>query len=154
MYVTYIGKTYCHLSARIAEHKGISVRTGQTLINEPISSIRDHALHADHDINTNCFKIKHKPELNCINVSESTLIKKISPDLNNQSFSTKLNILGYIKKIIRHIVIDKKTLYYLFNNCIKQTPFNSGYILFHFMLILRSTDEYFRINRRLYTIKT
>ena len=91
---TYIGETYRHLSTRIADHKGISVRTGQTLLNPPNSSIRDHALQAGHDINTNCFKIIHKSELKSINVSENTLIKKFSLDLNNQDASTKFNILG------------------------------------------------------------
>ena len=91
---TYIGETYRHLSTRIAEHEGISVRTGQTLLNPPNSSIRDHALQAGHDINTNYFKIIHKSERNSINISESILIKKHSPDLNNQDASTKLNILG------------------------------------------------------------
>ena len=83
----YIGESYRHLSTRIAEHRGISVRTGQTL-NPPNSSIRDHTLQAGHDINTNCFKIIQKSDLNSIKLSENTR------DLNNQDASPKLNILG------------------------------------------------------------
>ena len=64
------------------------------LLNPPNSSIRDLALQAGHDINTSCFKIIHKLELNSINISEYIPIKKFSPDLNNQNASTKLNILG------------------------------------------------------------
>ena len=89
---TYIGETFLHLSIRIAEHKGISVRTGQTLINPPNSNLRDHALQASHVINTNCFKIIPKSELNSINILETIVIKKFSPDLNKQVASTKLNI--------------------------------------------------------------
>ena len=74
----------------IAEHKRTSVRTGQTLLNPPNSSI--HALQEGHDININCFKIIHKPELNSINISDSIFIKKFSSDLNNQDASTILNI--------------------------------------------------------------
>ena len=69
------------LSTRIAEHKGVSLRTGQTLLNPPNSSIRDHALEAGHDNNTNFFKIILKSELNSINISESILMKKSSQDL-------------------------------------------------------------------------
>ena len=83
-----------HLSTRIADHKGIPVRTGQTLLNPPDSSIRDHALQAGHDININCFKIIHKSKRNSINISENIPIKEFSPELNNQDASTKLNILG------------------------------------------------------------
>ena len=53
---TFIGETYRHLSTRIAEHKGISVGTGQTLSNPPNSSIRDRTLQAGHHINTNFFQ--------------------------------------------------------------------------------------------------
>ena len=90
----HIGETYRLLSTRNAEHKGTSVRTGRTLLNPPNSSIRDHALQAGHVINTNCFKIIHKSELNSINILEIILIKKFSPDLNSQDASTKLNISG------------------------------------------------------------
>ena len=73
--MVYTGETSLHSSTRIAEHKEISVRTGQTLLNPSNSSIRDHALQADHDINTNYFKIIHKSERNSVNISESILIK-------------------------------------------------------------------------------
>ena len=46
-----------HTSTRIAEHIGISVRTGELLISPPYSTIRDHALQVGHDTNANCFKL-------------------------------------------------------------------------------------------------
>ena len=79
-------------------------------------------------------------------------MKTFNPDLNNQDASPKLNILGYLKNI-RHIGINTKTLYYLFNTCIIHTPFESGYIMQYFRLILRITDDDFRINRKLNIIK-
>ena len=33
---TYIGETYRHLSTRIVEHKGIAIRTGQTLLTRSL----------------------------------------------------------------------------------------------------------------------
>ena len=77
------------------QNRDISVRTGQTLLNPPNSGIRDHALQAGNDINTNYFKIFPMSELNTINISEIILIKKFSPDLNNQGVSTILKILGF-----------------------------------------------------------
>ena len=91
---TYIGETARHLSTRIAEHKGISIRTNKTLITPPNSSIRDHALQAGHDINYSCFSIIHRTDYNSLKISESILINKFNPDLNYQDASTKLNIVG------------------------------------------------------------
>ena len=73
---TYIGETYRHLSTRITEHKGISIRTGQTLLNPPHSSICYHALQEGHAIILNCFSIIHQLELSSINISEGTLKKR------------------------------------------------------------------------------
>ena len=90
----YVHVHWRNLSTRIAENKGISVRRGQTLLNPPNSSIRDHALQAGHDINTSCFKIIHKSELNSINISERIFTEKFNPDLIDQDISENLNILG------------------------------------------------------------
>ena len=38
----YIGKTSRYLSTRIAEHMGISFRTGLTLTSQPFSQISNH----------------------------------------------------------------------------------------------------------------
>ena len=76
------------------EHEGISVGTVQSLLNPPNSSVWDQALQTGHDINTTCFNIIYKSELNSTNNSENKLIDKFSPDLDNQDASRKLNISG------------------------------------------------------------
>ena len=86
-----------NLSSLIETHsrtKGISVRTGQTFLNPPNSSICDHALQSGHDINTFFFKIIRNLELNSVSISEGIHIKKFSLDLKNLNASKKLNILG------------------------------------------------------------
>ena len=77
---TYIGETYRHLSTRLAQHKGIFIRTGQTLLNLPNSSERDHVIQEGHDMNNNCLSIIHKSQLNSINISENIIIRKLNPD--------------------------------------------------------------------------
>ena len=42
--VSYIGQTTCNLAKRIAEHLGVSERTGKTRKSETVSSIREHCL--------------------------------------------------------------------------------------------------------------
>ena len=93
---TYIGETSRHLLARIADHKGISIRTGQPFTTPSYSSIRDHALKAGHDINIDNFKICHMTDKTSLKISESILIRKFNPDLNNKDSSIKLNILSWI----------------------------------------------------------
>ena len=76
-----------------------SVRTGKILLNSPDGCILYFDVQVDHDINANCFKTVHLSELNCINISESIFIDKISPDLSNQDTSRRLNILGWLKTL-------------------------------------------------------
>ena len=91
---TYYGETTRHLCTRIAEHKGLSSRTGKPLTHPPFSSIRDHCLLYGHGLESKNFSIIHK----CENpfdtrVSESILIQKDKPTLNTME-SYNLNILG------------------------------------------------------------
>ena len=91
---TYYGETTRHLRTRIAEHKGLSSRTGKPLTYPPFSSIRDHCLLYGHGLETKNFSIIHK----CDNpydtrVSESILINKDKPTLNTMESFT-LNILS------------------------------------------------------------
>ena len=91
---TYICKTFHHLLTRIADHKEISIRTGEPFMTPSDSSIRDHAVKAGHDINIDTFKICHMTDKTSLKISESILIRKFNPDLNNKDSSTKLNILS------------------------------------------------------------
>ena len=54
---SYIGKTKRHLKSRIAEHLGVSVRTGSRLSKPSHSAIREHAHAHDHPINKRDFSI-------------------------------------------------------------------------------------------------
>ena len=90
---TYIGETSRHLKTRIAEHKGLSNRTGNPLLNPPHSSIRDHALNSGHEIPTDNFKIIFKSKPFETKIAESILIHKYKPSLNNMESSVKLNVL-------------------------------------------------------------
>jgi hypothetical protein len=91
---TYCGETTRHLQTRIAEHKGVSVRTGKPALTPANSKIRDHAISQDHPIVQNNFKIigsTIKPDLKLL---ESILIHQSRPTLNDMSSSTPLSILG------------------------------------------------------------
>ena len=55
---SYIGKTMRTLAARIAEHSGVSVRTGALLSTPPYSAIREHLkVHGGLRVNPSNFKI-------------------------------------------------------------------------------------------------
>ena len=90
---TYYGETSRHLKTRIAEHKGLSNRTGKPITNPSHSSIRDHSISTNHDINSECFKIVFRCDRSNLKISESILINHDYPSLNNMETSTCLNIL-------------------------------------------------------------
>ena len=91
---TYYGETTRHLCTRIAEHKGLSSRTGKPLTYPPFSSIRDHCLLYGHGLETKNFSIIHKCENSYdTKVSESILINKDKPTLNTME-SFNLNIIS------------------------------------------------------------
>ena len=91
---TYYGETTRHLKTRIAEHKGLSNRTNKPLSNPSHSSIRDHVIETGHDMNSNSFKIVFKCNKYDLKTSESIIIYKNRPNLNNMESSTSLSILG------------------------------------------------------------
>ena len=91
---TYYGETTRHLKTRISEHKGLSPRTGLPLCNPSHSSIRDHALELNHDIDDKNFHIVFNSSPFDTKISESILIHKHNPSLNNRDSSVKLSILG------------------------------------------------------------
>ena len=90
---TYYGETTRHISTRIAEHKGLSVRTGKPVTNPLNSSIRNHSLETGHDIPNSSFSIVFSTNSHNLRVSESILINQNSPSLNNTESSIPLNIL-------------------------------------------------------------
>ena len=84
--VTYIGLTSCNLAKRVAEHQGISERTGKTRSSAPYSSIREHCLKEHNEPPEEAeFKIigrtKNKLDLGIL---EAIYINMNKPVLNKQ----------------------------------------------------------------------
>ena len=91
---TYYGETTRHMCTRIAEHKGLSVRTGKPVTKPLNSSIRDHSIQTGHDLLNSNFTIAFSTNSCNLKISESILIQQNSPDLNNTDSSVPLNILS------------------------------------------------------------
>lgn len=90
---TYYGETTRHLKTRIAEHRGVSVRTGNPISKPLFSSIRDHCLEYDHDLDFNNFKILARGNYNDVRTIEAILIDRDKPNLNVMN-SDRLFILS------------------------------------------------------------
>ena len=81
---TYVGKSQRHLHTRIAEHKGLSIRTGQPLAKPSFSNIRNHAWQCNHRIVKDNFKIITRSENNQdLHILESLAINQHKPNLND-----------------------------------------------------------------------
>ena len=79
----YIGSTKRQLQCRIAEHLGVSVRTGVPLSKQPYSAIYDHREKKDHPINKKDFKIIGRTyNVNSLRLLESLHIFKNKPRMN------------------------------------------------------------------------
>ena len=91
---TYYGETTRHLSTRIAEHRGLSSRTGMPVLKPLNSAIRDHAISSNHEILRSDFSIVFSCKTNNLKISESIIISKNNPSLNNSDSSVPLNVLN------------------------------------------------------------
>ena len=88
---TYVGMTTCNLAKRIAEHRGVSARTGKALADKPLSAIREHATHKRHPIDPNAFTIIGSARTKgALMTLESIQIKLLRPSLNIQSDTSQL----------------------------------------------------------------
>ena len=80
----YVGLTTCNLGKRIADHQGVSERTGRRC-KKPYSAILEHQEKTNHPINRSDFKIigraSHPTELEIL---EAINIKLLKPKLNTQ----------------------------------------------------------------------
>jgi len=87
----YVGSTSRWLRHRISEHKGKSFRTGLPLSKPSFSAIREHSLQHSHPFSNTDFSIlsSHSSRQDLI-TSESLLIKKMKPELNNITTATPL----------------------------------------------------------------
>ena len=91
---TYIGESIRHFATRIAEHKGVSARTGLRVANPPHSNIREHCLNSSHSFSSESFQVLRVSNCYDIKLCESILIHKLKPNLNSANTSTPLKILN------------------------------------------------------------
>lgn len=89
--VRYVGSTSRWLRHRILEHKGRSFRTGLPLSRPSFSAIREHSHNHSHPFSNTDFNIlaTHSSRQDLI-ISESLLIRKMKPELNNSTTATIL----------------------------------------------------------------
>ena len=90
----YIGQTSRHLATRIAEHKGVSVRTGQPLSCPSFSAVRTHASVSGHGGGAfGHFEIldnaRNKYDLG---IMESLYIQRFMPSLNRMTSACELQL--------------------------------------------------------------
>ena len=80
----YIGSTTRWFKHRILEHRGLSIRTGFPLSKPSFSAVRQHSHDQDHTFTNQDFEILAfaSNRLDLV-ISESLLIKKMKPGLNN-----------------------------------------------------------------------
>ena len=90
----YLGSTSRWLKHRYLEHRGLSLRTSRPLNKPSHSAIREHSHDNDHLFTYQDFKIltTASNRLDLI-ISESILITKMKPELNNYQSAFKLSIL-------------------------------------------------------------
>ena len=80
----YIGSTTRWFKHRILEHRGLSFRTGFPLSKPSFSAVRQHSHDHDHPFTNRDFEILTfaSNRLDLV-ISESILIRKMKPELNN-----------------------------------------------------------------------
>ena len=90
----YIGQTSRHLATRIAEHKGVYVRTGQPLSCPSFSAVRTHAADSGHGSGTfDGFEILAKASNRYdLGIMESLYIQRYMPSLNKMTSACELHL--------------------------------------------------------------
>ena len=87
----YIGKTKKQFAVRIAEHKGISVRTGKTFQKPTQSDVYDHCLKCETHVNSDNFSIEDSLQTdNGLLLLESLHQKTKKPQIGKMQQSTPL----------------------------------------------------------------
>ena len=89
---TYIGESARHYNTRVAEHRGVSSRTGAPLKNTN-SNVFQHFFETGHTIKEENFKIICQRSPFDLKISESIAIHQDRPCLNDRVSSATLNIL-------------------------------------------------------------
>lgn len=89
----YVGSTTRWIKHRYLEHKGLSLRTGFPLQKPSYSAIRAHSDERDHPFTYQDFKILTSASNRIdLAISESLLIKKLNPLINNNMSSFQLSL--------------------------------------------------------------
>ena len=90
----YVGSSSRWLRHRIAEHRGLSIRTFYPLSKPSHSSIREHSLSENHLYTNQDFKILSlfSNRLDLV-ISESLTIRKLKPELNASSSAFQLALM-------------------------------------------------------------
>ena len=80
---TYVGMTACNLDKRMAEHEGVSDRTGSAKQNKLPSAIRDHSRKQHHPFDRDHFTIlSTAANKYSLAILEAIFIKINKPSLN------------------------------------------------------------------------
>ena len=91
---SYIGETHRHLFERIAEHRGVSWRTGMRLRSPPNSNILEHKLECGCKVEPTNFRILTSTKYDLDRkILESIYIHNKKPTLNNHQSSIPLSVL-------------------------------------------------------------
>ena len=91
---TYLGETTRHFKTRVAEHRGISSRTGMPLVSANRSNVFSHFLKTGHEVLPNYFSIVQSTKDYELKTAESITILKLKPNLNEMVSSKPLFILN------------------------------------------------------------
>ena len=87
----YLGSTSRWFSHRYLEHRGLSLRTRLPLTKPPHFAIRDHSLDQDHPFTHRDFEtLTFASDRLDLLISESLLIQKMKPELNNYTSAFQL----------------------------------------------------------------
>ena len=91
----YVGMTTRTLGTRVAEHAGISFRSGVPLTSPPHSAVRDHSELCSTNVDINNFKVlaTSSSEID-LKILESIHIFKSRPGLNSQLSSYPLVVMN------------------------------------------------------------
>ena len=89
----YVGETSRQLRTRVAEHKGVSPRTGLRSCSVR-SNIFNHFEETGHFVKDDGFSILFSNCNSSLKLLESIFIHIVKPSLNGSQYSTPLNILS------------------------------------------------------------
>ena len=88
----YIGETSRHFNTRVAEHMGVSPRTGAPMAKVN-SNVYNHFLESGHQVKRDDFSILYSRDSYEIKISESISLHQFKPNLNDKIYSVPLEIL-------------------------------------------------------------